>query len=125
MECCIMTKFNPPKIKCDKKYTVGDVLVLYELSKRATFVNNPLKTFTGHTHSFHDRNSVLDFAKVVSNIREKGLIRENTPRELLDKLILTDLRNILKNISKPTYGTKEEVISRINKFASDEDINKS
>lgn len=120
-----MTKFNPPKIKSDKKYTVGDVLVLHELSKRATFVNDPLKTFTGHTHSFHDRNRVIDFAKVVSNIYEKGLIRENTPKELLDKLILPDLKNILKHISKPTYGTKKELITRINKFASDEDINRS
>lgn len=121
-----MAKFSSPEIKKqDIKYKVEDVLVLYELNKRPTFVKEPTKSFTGHIHSFEIDHKYNSFAKVVSNIRKKELIRENTPGELLKYLTIRDLKTILKSISKPNYGNKVDLINRIEKFASDEDISSS
>lgn len=118
-----MTKFRPPEINNNNsKYKVEDILVLYELNKRPTFVNDPLKTFSGHTHSFEGENRFFNFSKVVSNLQEKELIRENYPREILKHLTVQEMRDILKKISKPTSGTRNEVINRIETHASDEDI---
>ena len=62
-----MVKFSPPAIKNDdSKYKVADILVLHELNKRPTFVNAPLQTFSGHTHSierFKARYIFLDLAQ--------------------------------------------------------------
>ncbi|MGK7377603.1 SAP domain-containing protein [Planococcus sp. 1R117A] len=121
-----MTKFNPPAINNKNSiYKVEDILVLHELNKRPTFVNAPLETFSGHTHSidsFKARNIFLDFLKVVSNLQENELIRENLPREILKHLTVVEMKVILKAISKPVKGTKDVLINRIETHASDEDI---
>ena len=121
-----MTKFSPPAINNNNsKYKVEDILVLHELNKRPTFVNAPLETFSGHTHStysFESRNIFLDFVKVVSNLQENELIRENLPREILKHLTVVEMKVILKAISKPVSGTRDVVINRIETHASDEDI---
>lgn len=122
----VMTKFSPPAINNENsKCKVEDILVLHELNKRPTFVNAPLETFTGHSHSiypFESRNIFLDFVQVVSNLKENELIRENLPREILKHLTIVELKVILKAISKPVYGTKAVLINRIETYASDENI---
>lgn len=121
-----MAESSSPKIKNQNvKYKVEEVLVLYELNKRPTFVNKRTKTFSGHTHSFEIDHKYNSFSKVVSNIRKKELIRESTPRELLKHLTSPDFKAILKNISKPIYGGKDELINRVEKYAIDEDISRS
>ncbi|MCP2036452.1 hypothetical protein L1279_003494 [Planomicrobium sp. HSC-17F08] len=121
-----MTKFSPPAINnTNSKYKVEDILVLHELNKRPTFVNAPLETFSGHTHSidsFKARDIFLDFVQVVSNLQENELIRENLPREILKHLTVVEMKVILKAISKPVKGTKDVLINRIETHASDEDI---
>ncbi|EGA90211.1 hypothetical protein GPDM_06695 [Planococcus donghaensis MPA1U2] len=121
-----MTKFSPPAIHNNNNiYKVEDILVLHELNKRPTFVNDPLETFSGHTHSiesFKARDIFLDFVQVVSNLQENELIRENLPREILKHLTVVELKVILKAISKPVKGTKGVLIKRIQTHASDEDV---
>jgi len=121
-----MTEFNPPAIKNNhSEYKVEDILVLHELNKRPTFVNDPLKTFSGHTHSidsFKTRNIFLDFVKVVSNLQIKKLIRENLPKEILKHLTVVEMKIILKAISKPVSGKRGVLINRIKRHATDEDI---
>lgn len=121
-----MTKFSPPAINNENsKYKVEDILVLDELNKRPTFVNDPLETFSGHTHSidsFKARDIFLDFVQVVSNLQENELIRENLPREILKHLTVVEMKVILKTISKPITGTRDVLINRIETHASDEDI---
>lgn len=121
-----MTKFSPPAInKNNFKYKVEDILVLHELNKRPTFVNAPLETFSGHSHSidwFKARDIFLDFLKVVYNLQENELIRENLPREILKHLTVVEMKVILKAISKPVNGTRDVLINRIETHASDEDI---
>ncbi|MDN7242266.1 SAP domain-containing protein [Planococcus sp. N028] len=121
-----MTKFSPPAINNkNSKYKVEDILVLHELNKRPTFVNAPLETFSGHTHSidsFKTRNIFLDFLKVVSNLQENELIRENLPREILKHLTVVEMKVILKAVYKPVNGTRDVLINRIETHATDEDI---
>ena len=121
-----MTKFSPPAINNNNsKYKVEDILVLHELNKRPTFVNAPLETFSGHAHSidsFKARDIFLDFLKVVSNLQENELIRENLPREILKHLTVVEMKVFLKAISKPVTGTRDVLINRIETHASDEDI---
>lgn len=121
-----MTRFSPPAINNDNsKYKVEDILVLHELNKRPTFVNDPLETFSGHTHSidsFKARDIFLNFVQVVSSLQENELIRENLPREILKHLTVVEMKVILKEISKPVKGTKDVLINRIEAHASDEDI---
>lgn len=121
-----MTKFSPPAIHNNNSiYKVEDILVLHELNKRPTYVNEPLETFSGHTHSidsFKARDIFLDFVQVVSKLQENKLIRENLPREILKHLTVVELKIILKAISKPVKGTKDALINRIETHASDEDI---
>lgn len=121
-----MIKFSPPAIKNNNsKYKVEDILVLHELNKRPTFVNAPLETFSGHTHSidsFKARDIFLNFVKVVSNLQEKELIRENLPREILKHLTVAEMKVILKATSKTVSGTRDVLINRIEKHVSDEDI---
>lgn len=122
-----MTKFSPPAINNNNSiYKVEDILVLHELNKRPTFVNDPLETFSGHTHSiesFKARDIFLDFVQVVSNLQENELIRENLPREILKHLTVVEMKVILKAISQPVTGTRDVLINRIETHASDEDIN--
>ena len=122
-----MTKFSPPTINNNNSiYKVEDILVLHELNKRPTFVNDPLETFSGHTHSiesFKARDIFLDFVQVVSNLQENELIRENLPREILKHLTVVEMKVILKAISQPVTGTRDVLINRIETHASDEDIN--
>lgn len=121
-----MTKFSPPAIhKNNSIYKVEDILVLHELNKRPTYVNDPLETFSGHTHSidsFKARDIFLDFVQVVSKLQENKLIRENLPREILKHLTVVEMKNILKAISKPVKGTRDVLINRIETHASDEDM---
>lgn len=121
-----MTKFIPPAVNNNNsKYKVEDILVLHELNKRPTFVNAPLETFSGHTHSidsFKAKDIFLDFVQVVSNLQENELIRENLPREILKHLTVVEMKVILKAISKPVKGTKDVLINRIETHATDEDI---
>ncbi|ANU28301.1 SAP domain-containing protein [Planococcus versutus] len=121
-----MTKFSPPAIHNNNSiYKVEDILVLHELNKRPTYVNDPLETFSGHTHSidsFKARDIFLDFVQVVSKLQENKLIRENLPREILKHLTVVEMKSILKAISKPVKGTRDVVINRIETHASDEDI---
>jgi len=121
-----MTKFSPPEIYNNNRiYKVEDILVLHELNKRPTFVNDPLETFSGHTHSiesFKARDIFLDFVQVVSNLQENGLVRENLPKEILKHLTVVEMKVILKAISKPFKVTRDVLINRIEAHASDEDI---
>lgn len=121
-----MTKFSLPAINNNNSiYKVEDILVLHDLNKRPTFVNDPLETFSGHTHSidsFKARDIFLDFLKVVSNLQENELIRENLPREILKHLTVVEMKVILKAISKPVNGTKAVLINRIETHATDENI---
>lgn len=117
-----MSDFNPPVIKKHGNYKVEDVVVLYELNKRATYVDNPLKTFTGHHHRFEDGHRFIKFTNVVSRLQENGLIRENYPKEVLEKLTIPELKVILKSIGEKTSGVKKLLIERVEQFANDEDI---
>lgn len=121
-----MTKFSPPAIKNDNsKYKVADILVLHELNKRPTFVNAPLETFSGHTHSiesFKARDIFLDFLQVVSKLQKNELIRANLPREILKHLTVVELKVILRSITKSVSGTRDVLINRIKIHATDEDI---
>jgi len=125
-----MTNFSPPAINNNNNnnnsiYKVEDILVLHELNKRPTYVNDPLETFSGHTHSidsFKARDIFLDFVQVVSKLQENELIRENLPSEILKHLTVGEMKVILKAISKPVKGTKDILINRIQTHAGDEDI---
>ncbi|HDE7580255.1 MULTISPECIES: SAP domain-containing protein [Staphylococcus] len=121
-----MVKFSPPAIKNDdSKYKVADILVLHELNKRPTFVNAPLQTFSGHTHSierFKARYIFLDFLQVVSKLQKNELIRANLPMEILKHLTVAELKVILRSMAKSVSGTRDVLINRIKRHATDEDI---
>lgn len=106
----------------DDKFLVEDIIVLYEINKRPTHFNNPIKAFSGHHHHFRDKHQFINIVKVVKKLLNKGLIRESTPQELLPVLTNSDLQEILKGTGNKTYGTKAILIKRIKEFVSDEDI---
>lgn len=118
-----MTNFRPPEIKKnDSEYEVGDILVLNELNKRPTYVNDPLRTFSDKSHKPVANNYYFDFIEVVTSLKQRNLIRESSPSEILDHLTSADLKVILKNIKQRISGTKRELLQRIQEYASDEDI---
>lgn len=118
-----MSGFNPPKIqRKDLKYSVKDILVLGMLNERPTFVDNPLRTFSGASHENTPGFYRNDFIKIVSKLKTKEMIRESTPKEILSKLTAADLKTILKNINKPSSGVKRELIKRVEDYATAEDI---
>ncbi|OTP50949.1 hypothetical protein A5884_000135 [Enterococcus sp. 7D2_DIV0200] len=118
-----MVEFNPPKIlKADDEYYVGDILVLSMLNKRATYVNEPFKTFSGWSHSYEAEQNNINFLKVISKLKIKNLIRENLPKEILNHLTVAELKDILKNIYRPLSGKKSELIERVEKNSTDADI---
>lgn len=118
-----MTNFRPPEIKKnDSEYEVKDILVLNELNKRPTYVNDPLGTFSGHSHKSVADNNYIDFVEVITNLRQRKLIRESSPNEILNRLTNPELKVILKNINQRVSGTKEELVQRIATYANEEDI---
>src|SRR5690625_5194057 len=118
-----MTNFRPPEIKKnDSEYEVKDILVLNELNKRPTYVNDPLRTFSDKSHKAVANNYYFDVIGVVTSLRQRNLIRESFPSEILEHLTNAELKVILKNIEQRISGTKKELLQRIQEYASDEDI---
>lgn len=117
-----LSEFKPPAIKKNDDYKVEDVIVLYELDKRATYVDDPLRTFTGHRHRFRDGHRFIKFTNVVSHLRKKGLLRVSDANEIVEKLTVPELKDILKSIGEKTTGVKRLLVEKVKQFATDDDI---
>lgn len=102
-------------------FNVDDIYVLYNMLNKPVLKENVKKLVTKGSFFLRLNTKEIDIQSSVSRLLKAGLIRENTPKEFLPYLTVSDLKHILNRTDKIT---KDSLILEAKSTVSDEKIKK-
>lgn len=102
-------------------YNADDIYLLYNMIDKPVLKENVNKLITKGDFFLHLNTKEINIHSSISRLLRAGFIRENTPKEFLKYLTVSDIKQLLNRKDKLT---KDLLILEVESTISDEDIKK-